>query len=208
MNCPNCGGMLVAKEGKMVCEYCGYEEPIKDAFKQSGDAFFNLVLFNESLTGDEISVSLAESNLNFIIRPGEAVAKDVAPGYHTLVVNCAGMTEYRNICAPGDGKATKIYISKGPMGIVIRVAEPDSSPYGQRYGRTRMDQKEVLPIMALIFSLLMPIVGLIFALIDFSNCKKQERNPSGMTKAAFVIVGARVILYILLVSISLIGSFH
>ncbi len=124
MNCPNCGAALKIKGNKQVCEYCGYERLIDEG--QRGDDFYNLVVTNESVGPDDISIKLAESNLGFIIRSGEVVAKDVPPGYHTIVVTSGGMTEYRSICVPGDGRAVKVFVSKGVMGIVIRVTEPGS----------------------------------------------------------------------------------
>ena len=77
MNCPNCGAALKIKGNKQVCEYCGYERLIDEG--QRGDDFYNLVVTNESVGPDDISIKLAESNLGFIIRSGEVVAKDVPP---------------------------------------------------------------------------------------------------------------------------------
>ena len=77
MNCPNCGAGLKIKENKAVCEYCGYEELLPGVSESGNDDFFNLVVFNESMSGSDVTVTLAENRTGFIIRSGEAVAKDV-----------------------------------------------------------------------------------------------------------------------------------
>ena len=206
MNCPNCGAGLKIKENKAVCEYCGYEELLPGVSESGNDDFFNLVVFNESMSGSDVTITLAENRTGFIIRSGEAVAKDVPPGYHTLVVTCAGMTEYRSVCVPGDGKATKVYVSKGAMGIAIRVVEPGSpgSTGNPLYSRNQMFQNgQAMPMLALIFSIIIPLVGLIFAIIDLSQSKKAGKKPSPMTLAAIVIVAVRFVLAIALVAISI-----
>ena len=205
MNCPNCGAALKIKGNKQVCEYCGYEQPIVDS--QKGDDFFNLVVTNESVGPDDISIKLAESNLGFIIRSGEVVAKDVPPGYHTLVVTSGGMTEYRSICVPGDGRAVKVFVSKAIMGIVIRVVEPGSGVGTYTPGtRSALPPDKLYPLMALIFSFIIPIVGLVFAILDFSKSKQQNRKPSGLTIAALIIIGLRIVLAVSMIAISLFAS--
>jgi hypothetical protein len=203
MNCPNCGAGLKIKENKAVCEYCGYEELLPGVSETGNDDFFNLVVFNESMSGNDVTVTLAENRTGFIIRSGEAVAKDVPPGYHTMVVTCAGMTEYRSVCVPGDGKATKVYVSRGAMGIAIRVVEPGSNG-NPLYSRNQVFQNgQTMPILALIFSIIIPIVGLIFAIIDLSQSKKAGKKPSPMTLAAIVIVAVRIVLSVIIIAISI-----
>ena len=210
MNCPNCGGALKIKDGKKVCEYCGYEEIVPP--NGNGDDFYNLMVFNESQTPNEIAVKLAESNLGFIIRNGEAVAKDVPPGYHTMVVTCDGMTEYRSVCVPGDGKAVRVYVSKAAFGIAIRVSEPGTpdrttGAAGVFSGPgMRMTSENMLPIMALVFSFIIPLVGLIIALVDLTNTKKQGKKMHACTMAALIVTGVRIALMILLLIIGMVGS--
>ena len=208
MNCPNCGAALKIKGNKQVCEYCGYEQPFIDPSDNRNDDFYNLVVTNETPTPDDINIKLAESNLGFMIRSGEVVAKDVPPGYHTLVVTSGGMTEYRSICVPGDGKAVKVFVSKGIMGIVIRVVEPGMGRDAYAYSsRSMVPPDKMFPVLALIFSIIFPIVGLVFAIIDVSKCKQQKKKPSGFTVAAFIIVGVRLLIAVLMVAISIFASY-
>ena len=203
MNCPNCGAGLKIQNDKAVCEYCGYEELLPGVRNTGNDDFFNMVVFNESPAGETITISVPECNIGFIIRAGEAVAKDIPPGYHTVVVTCDGLTEYRSVLIPNDGRATKVYVSRAIMGISIRVVEPGSdSRFASAGGSRAMNQEMVLPVMALVMSILIPLVGLILAIIDFANCKRQERKLSVLTKVAFILAGLRFVLVFLLIFIS------
>ena len=205
MNCPNCGAGLRIRNDKAVCEYCGYEQLITDANR---DDFFNMVVSNESAGNDTITISIPECNIGFIIRAGEVVARDIPPGYHTIVVSCEGMTEYRSILIPSDGKATKVYVSRAVMGIGIRIVEPgEVNRYGNAGAGTRnLPPETVLPVMALVFSILMPLVGLIMALVDYSNRRTQGLEMHKFTKAAFIIVAVRAVFTGLLIIASLTGS--
>ena len=212
MNCPNCGGAIKIKDNKKVCEYCGYEELLPPGTTPGNDDFYNLMVFNESQSSNEIAVKLAESNLGFIIRSGEAVAKDVPPGYHTMVVTCDGMTEYRSVCVPGDGKAVRVYVSKAAFGIAIRVSEPGSPDRTTGVVNSltgtgaRVTSENVLPIMSLVFSFIIPFVGLIMALVDLTNSKKQGKKVHACTTAALIISCIRFAIMILMVIITLVGS--
>lgn len=206
MNCPNCGAALKIKGDKQVCEYCGYEQIITDALRNGGDDFFNLIVTNESLGSDDISIKLAESNLGFIIRSGEVVARDVPPGYHTIVVTCGGMTEYRSICVPGDGKAVNVFVSRNVMGIVIRVIEPGSGTGFSSHGRNTLPPDKVMPLLALIFSFIIPIIGLVFAIIDMTKCKQANKKPSSMTVAALVIVIFRIAISVVMIAVTIFAS--
>ena len=62
---------------------------------------------------------------------------------------------------------------------------------------------QAMPILALVFSIIIPLVGLIFAIIDLSQSKKAGKKPSPMTLAAIVIVAARIVLVIILMAISI-----
>ena len=211
MNCPNCGGALKIKDNKKVCEYCGYEELIPQ--NGNGDDFYNLMVLNESSTPADITVQLAESNLGFILRSGEAVAKDVPPGYHTMVVTCGTMTEYRSVVVPGDGKAVKVYVAKGAYGLSIRISEPGSpdrttgsfadTVTGMRTG-TPVNNEMVLSVVALVFSFIIPLFGLIFALVDFGNTRKQGKKTHPCTIAAFIIAGLRFALMMLFLLIGIV----
>ena len=211
MNCPNCGAALKIEGNKRVCEYCGYEELIPQ--NGNGDDFYNLMVLNESSTPADITVQLAESNLGFILRSGEAVAKDVPPGYHTMVVTCGTMTEYRSVVVPGDGKAVKVYVAKGVYGLSIRISEPGSpdrttgsfadTVTGVRTGNPVTSDK-ALSIMALVFSIIIPIFGVIIACVDFGNTKKQGKKTNPCTIAAFIISGARLVLMFLFLIIGII----
>jgi len=64
----------------------------------------------------------------------------------------------------------------------------------------------MLPIMALIFSILMPFVGLILAIIDMARCKSQGKKQSSLTTAALVLSGVRIGLSILIMIFTLYGS--
>ena len=205
MNCPNCGAGTKIVGNKRVCEYCGYEELITDPNSLRNDDFYNLLVINESATQDDITISLVESNIGFIIRRGEAVAKDVPPGYHTIMVTCAGMTEYRSINVPGDGKAVKVYVAKSAFGIAIRV-DDSNAPYRRPMQTNAVNQNMVLPIMALIFSFMMPFVGLILAIADLGISKKQNRKVASFTIVAMSISGAIMIMWVLFSVIALIGS--
>ena len=205
MNCPNCGAGLKIQNDKAVCEYCGYEQLITDANR---DDFFNMVVSNESAGNDTITISIPECNIGFIIRAGEVVARDIPPGYHTIVVSCEGMTEYRSILIPSDGKATKVYVSRAVMGIGIRIVEPGGvNRYGNgSTGGRNMPPEMVFPIVTLVMSILMPIVGLIMAVVDYTNSKNQGREMNKFTKIAFIIVAVRMAIMILMILISLTGS--
>jgi hypothetical protein len=205
MNCPNCGAGTKIVGNKRVCEYCGYEELITDPNSLRNDDFYNLLVINESITQDDITISLVESNIGFIIRRGEAVAKDVPPGYHTIMVTCAGMTEYRSINVPGDGKAVKVYVAKSAFGIAIRV-DDSNAPYRRPMQTNAVNQNMVLPIMALIFSFMMPFVGLILAIADLGISNKQNRKVAPLTIVAMSISGAIMIMWVLFAVIALIGS--
>ena len=209
MNCPNCGAGLKIQANKAVCEYCGYEEPLPGVQNSGNDDFFNMVVFNESPGGNEITISIPECNIGFILRAGEAVARDIPSGYHTIVVTCEGMTEYRSVFIPNDGRATKVYISRAVMGISIRIVEPGKE---DRYGNASTSGRNVPPekmmsYMALIFSIIFPIIGLVFAIIDVATSKRDKKEMNKMTLAAFIIVGARVVLILLMFSLSFMGSF-
>ena len=211
MNCPNCGGALKIKDNKKVCEYCGYEELIPQ--NGNGDDFYNLMVLNESSTPDDITVQLAESNLGFILRSGEAIAKDVPSGYHTMVVTCGTMTEYRSICVPGDGKAVKVYVAKGLYGLSIRVSEPGAPDRttgpivdtitGTRTG-SQFNNEMTLSIMALVFSFIIPLFGLIFAFVDYGNTKKQGKKTHPTTIVAFILAGARFAIMLILLIIGIV----
>ena len=205
MNCPNCGAGTKIVGNKRVCEYCGYEELITDPNGFRNDDFYNLLVINESATPDDITVSLVESNIGFIIRRGEAVAKDVPPGYHTIMVTCAGMTEYRSINVPGDGKAVKVYVAKSAFGIAIRV-DDSNSPYRRPVQTNAVNQNMVLPIMALIFTFMMPLVGIVLAVVDLSVSKKQNRKANPLTIAALTISAVIMIMWVLFAGIAIIGS--
>lgn len=214
MNCPNCGGALKIKDNKRICEYCGYEEIIPQ--NGNGDDFYNLMIINESSTPDDITVQLAESNLGFILRSGEAIAKDVPPGYHTMVVTSGQMTEYRSICVPGDGKAVKVYVAKGLYGLSIRVSEPGAPDRttgpvvgtitGTRTGANMINQEMALSIMALVFSIIIPFIGLILALVDLGNTKKQGKKAHPTTIVALAIAGARFVLMFILLIIGIVAQ--
>ncbi|MBP5472335.1 MAG: zinc ribbon domain-containing protein [Lachnospiraceae bacterium] len=213
MNCPNCGAALKIENNKKICEYCGYEELLPPGSVPGNDDFYNLMVFNESSTPDDIMVKLAESDLGFIIRSGEAVAKDVPPGYHTMVVTCGNMTEYRSIVAPGDGKAVKVYVARGAFGLSIRVSEPGipdraTGIFAGASGSSPMTNPNTLPIMALVFSFLFPFIGIIFAIIDAVNSKKQGRKLSILTIIAFCLVGARILLGVILLMIGVLANLH
>ena len=62
---------------------------------------------------------------------------------------------------------------------------------------------QAMPMLALIFSIIIPLVGLIFAIIDLSQSKKAGKKPSSMTLAAIVIVAVRIVLVIVLMAISI-----
>lgn len=205
MNCPNCGAGLKIQNDKAVCEYCGYEELITDANR---DDFFNMIVSNESAGNDTITISIPECNVGFIIRSGEVIAKDIPPGYHTIVVSCEGMTEYRSVLIPSDGKATKVYVSRAVMGIGIRIVEPGGvNRYGSAGTGTRnMSPETALPIMALVLSILFPVVGLIMAIVDTASRKNQGLEMHKYTKVAFIIFGVRMALWFLLIIASLTGS--
>ena len=214
MNCPNCGGALKVIDNKKVCEYCGYEEIIPQ--NGNGDDFYNLMIINESSTTDDITVQLAESNLGFILRSGEAIAKDVPPGYHTMVVTSGQMTEYRSVCVPGDGKAVKVYVAKGLYGLSIRVSEPGAPDRttgpvvgtitGTRTGANMLNQEMALSIMALVFSIIIPFIGLILALVDLGNTKKQGKKAHPTTIVALAIAGARFVLMFILLIIGIVAQ--
>ncbi len=205
MNCPNCGAGLKIKDNKAVCEYCGYEQLITDANR---DDFYNMIVSNESAGNYTITISIPECNIGFIIQPGEVIARDIPPGYHTIVVTCEGMTEYRSILIPSDGKATKVYVSRAMMGIGIRVVEPggvDRYASGAGAGRNVPPEK-MLPILALIFSILFPFVGLVMAIIDMSKCRSENRKVSSMTTVALIISALRVLLSIGLIILGSVGA--
>ena len=215
MNCPNCGAALKIKDNKNVCEYCGYEEVLPYGSTPGNDDFYNLMVFNESSTPDDITVKLAESNLGFIIRSGEAVARDVPPGYHTMVVTSGNMTEYRSVVVPGDGKAVKVFVAKGAFGLSIRVSEPGTPERATGIfagsgapGAGPMANPNALPIMALVFSILFPLIGLVIAIIDISNTKRQGKKTNPLTLAAFIIIGIRFVLMIVLLIIGVIFGSH
>ena len=202
MNCPNCGAGLKIVDNKAICEYCGYQEVLP----QGNDNFFNMTVFNESPGGNTVTISIPECNVGFIIKAGEAVAKDIPPGYHTLVVTCDGMTEYRSVLITDDGRATKIYVSRAALGISIRIVSPgfdDTPPILRGYTRS---PETVLPIMALVLSIIFPIVGLIMAIVDYTNSKNQGREMHKYTKVAFIIVGVRFALMFLMIIASITGS--
>lgn len=206
MNCPNCGAGLKIQNNKAVCEYCGYEHLINDENK---DDFYNMIVSNESVGNDTITISIPECNIGFIIKAGEVIAKDIPPGYHTIVVTCEGMTEYRSVFIPSDGKATKVYVSRAVMGISIRIDEPggtDRYGNGSGIGTRSVPPDKMLPIMALIFSILMPFVGLILAIIDMARCKSQGKKKSSLTTAALVLSGVRIGLSVLIMIFTLYGS--
>ena len=60
--------------------------------------------------------------------------------------------------------------------------------------------------MALIFSVLIPIVGLVFAMIDITKAKQQNRKASGLTVAALVVVIIRIALAVVMIAISILMS--
>lgn len=203
MNCPNCGANMRLSDGKAVCEYCGYEEPLPADSGQS-DAFFNLIVNNESVNPVDILVSVPDCDVGFSIRQGEAVAKDVPAGYHTIVVSAEGKTEYRSILVPGDGKAVKVYVALAALGISIRVVEPGNSGYGGNgYNFSRMSNTMMLPVFALVFSVIIPIVGLILAIVDTVITKNNNRKLSPITIAAFALAGARFLIMIVLLVIGI-----
>lgn len=211
MNCPNCGAGLKIQSNKAVCEYCGYEEPLPGVQSSGNDDFFNMVVFNESYGGEEITLSIPECNIGFIIRAGEAVAKDIPSGYHTIVVSAGGKTEYRSVFIPNDGTATKVYISIAVLGISIRVVEPGGvNRYGDAsgYSSRRLPPDRVLPVLALVFSILFPVVGLIFAFIDLAQTKSQNKKLSTMTIAAFIISSVRFAATILIFLGAILGAMH
>ena len=197
MNCPNCGAGLKIQSNKAVCEYCGYEEPLPGVQNTGNDDFFNMVVFNETPTGEDITLSVPDYNIGFIIRAGEAVAKDIPAGEHTIVVTCMGMTEYRSVYIPDDGRAVRVYVSRAPMGIRIRVVNPGegNSPYDASRAER---QEKFIPVLALIFSILIPLVGLILAIVDVTNCRRENRKPVGLTMAAIAISIFRMFLMIVL----------
>lgn len=204
MNCPNCGANMRLSDGKAVCEYCGYEEPLPADPGQS-DAFFNLIVNNESVNPVDILVSVPDCDVGFSIRQGEAVAKDVPAGYHTIVVSAEGKTEYRSILVPGDGKAVKVYVAMAALGISIRVVEPGSSGYGGRgYSYNRLPNSVMMPVMALVFSIILPVVGLILAIVDTVMSKNSKRKLSPITIVAYVMVGAR---FLIMITLLIIGVF-
>ena len=204
MNCPNCGAGLKIQANKAVCEYCGYEEPLPGVQNSGNDDFFNMVVFNESYGGEEITLSIPECNIGFIIRAGEAVAKDIPSGYHTIVVSAGGKTEYRSVLIPNDGTATKVYVSLAVLGISIRIVEPGGvnrygSANGYGRGNRAVPPDKMLPMMALIFSIIIPFIGLVLAVIDLVVTKNQKRKLSTMTIVSFIIAGARFALMVLLI---------
>ncbi len=209
MNCPNCGAGLKIQSNKAVCEYCGYEEPLPGVQSSGNDDFFNMVVFNESYGGEEITLSIPECNIGFIIRAGEAVAKDIPSGYHTIVVSAGGKTEYRSVFIPNDGTATKVYISIAVLGISIRVVEPGGiNRYGDAsgYSSRRLPPDRIIPVLALVFSILIPVIGLVFAIVDVAQTKSQKKKMNPMTIAAFIIVGVRFALMIGLFMTAILGS--
>ncbi len=60
--------------------------------------------------------------------------------------------------------------------------------------------------MALIFSFLIPIVGLVFAMIDITKAKQQNRKASGLTVAALVVVIIRIAFVVVMIAISILMS--
>ena len=206
MNCPNCGAGLKIQNDKAVCEYCGYEEPLPGVKNSGNDDFFNMVVFNESPGGEDITLSVPEYNIGFIIRAGEAVAKDIPIGTHTIVVTCLGMTEYRSVFIPNDGRAVKIYVSRAAMGISVRVVEPGSENGTNSALRAR--QERTLPALALVMSILFPIVGFAVAIVDIANCRKQNRKPSTMTTIAIVISAVRLFLTLAFYAVYAVAQFR
>ena len=205
MNCPNCGGALKIKDNKVICEYCGHEGPMPTNMGPGSDDFYNLMVFNESTGPDDITVTLSESNMGFIIRSGEAIAKDVPPGYHTMVVSCGSMVEYRSICVPGDGKAVRVYVSRAVLGISIRIVEPGvNGPYNTPDRPQRLiNNGNTLPVLALVFSIMVPLIGLILAIVDRTNSVKQGKKGSPLTTAALVLSIIRFVMAFLVLLIPL-----
>ncbi len=192
-NCPNCGASLRIDGRRRICEYCGYQGMVPGP--EIIDDFYNLIVFNESTAPGDVKISIPECGIGYSVRSGEAAAKDVPPGVHTVMVTSDGMTEYRTINVPGDGKAVKIYVAKGPFGIAVRVDEPCRNSHYATRGAA-LNQQRYLPILALVFSIVFPLVGLVFALVDYASAKKENRKLNSMTVAAFIILGLRLLIYV------------
>jgi len=192
-NCPNCGASLRIDGRRRICEYCGYQGMAPEP--EVSDDFYNLIVFNESIAPGDIKISIPDCNIGYIVRGGEAVAKDVPPGVHDVMVTSDGMTEYRTLNVPGDGKAVKIYVAKGPLGLAVRVEDPGGNGGFSSRGAA-LNQQRTMPILALVFTIIFPLVGLVFAIVDAVTSKKQGRKLNGLTAAAFVILGIRLLLYI------------
>ena len=188
MNCPNCGAALKIVKGKRRCEYCGYEENLPEENEKVTDDYYNLMVLNESTLAGDIRVTIPDCKMDFIIRQGEAIAKDVPPGTHNMVVSADSYTQSRSIEVPGDGKAAKVFVTKALSGVFIRVETPGNSPSA--------NVQNAFPIMALICSFIFPLLGLVFAILDTSNSTKQHKKINNMTVAAFVIVGVHTLLYV------------
>lgn len=209
MNCPNCGANLKYEGNMLVCEYCGYQEMMPAYTNPAdNDNFFNLIVVNEGLY-DTVEVNIPDCRIGFIIRNGEAAAKDIPAGYHSVVFTSNGKTEYRNINIPSDGRACKVFVNVGALGLVIRVSDPEGRAGSASMGpRPLITNPQAIPILALIFSFMFPLIGIVFCILEISMAKKENRKVSPLVIAAFAIIAVRLLIYGLIMTVSIVAQFR
>ena len=175
----------------------------------------NLVVYNECPAGNAITVAVPECDTDFMINPGESVAKAIAPGYHTLVFTSEGRTDSRPVMITDDGKATKVYVSRAEFGLNIKVVapDPDDVPFFlNRYNAMEFKPEYTvngpeyikpsdnpLPTIAILFSVFLPVLGLILAIVDCMTCRNKGIPIHKLTKSAFIVGSISLVTWVFLV---------
>ena len=125
-----------------------------------------------------------------------------------MVFSSEGKTEYRSVNIPADGRACKVYVNVGSLGLVIRVSDLE----GRANGRATVDMnarnRQLFPVLALVFSIMFPIVGIVFCILDITMAKKENRKPSNLTIAAFVVIGIRIAVIVLIYIVTIFAAVH
>ena len=107
-----------------------------------------------------------------------------------------------------DGELLAVLLRSGTReGSALDLARQLLDLAGGRLGALfNLPPEKMLPILALIFSILFPVVGLVMAIIDMSKCRSENRKVSSMTTVALIISALRVLLSIGLIIMASVGA--
>ena len=210
LQCPHCGASMEVNDSqdKVFCSYCGTEianlkERIEITQNVNMSGTVRHVMDRSNDPNLYISYASAVPNVVMVVRivdtgkkntylNGQTQTYHLSKGSHTIVLKIGKRNYERTIIIPEDNSPVRINAAYTGRVAEITIDQPNVGDEDQQTLRNNHSSgggKSPLSIVAFILSLtgIASIVGVVLAIIDLINSKKDKKHSHGMSIAALII---------------------